>query len=113
MTDAQIMVKITDEVLAFALDQPRHATSMQVFQMNTKDIKSKRLFFIILAPASAPALPQVGATDLLWPRDTLLLHTHLHLLFVLTSKTSERINQICEQHLDLMPEPSPNFFLLL
>lgn len=38
MTDAQIMVKISDEVLAFELDQPRHATSLQIscfLQINT------------------------------------------------------------------------------
>lgn len=57
-----------------------------------------------------PALPQVGAIDLLWPRDKHLLHTHLHLLFILNSRKSERIKRICGNHFDLTPAPSQSFF---
>lgn len=90
MADAQIMVVITDEVLAFALDQPRHATSMQLFrflQMITKNIKGRYLFVSFWPPRVPPLF-----------------------LFIVNFKKIKEKKKICENHLDPIPAPSQTFF---
>lgn len=56
MTDAQIMVKIGDEVLVFELDQPRHATSLQsmLFPSNKHRISKVGSLCTSLTPSERP-----------------------------------------------------------